>query len=106
MAVQAQHQEIITVLVASNLSFDDAVAQGLREAQLMHPELYLIKYEVKRMKGTISYTPQGQPGALPGALSAGVGFYELELEVAGLHTGVQPQPQSPGAQQPGQPQPR
>ncbi len=107
MPAQTQHQEIITIQVASNLSFEDAIAQGLREAQQMHPELYLGKYEVKRMKGTISYTATGQPGALPGAVSAGIGFYEVELEVQGFHTGLLPgqQPQQPG-QQPGQQLPR
>lgn len=102
MPIQAQHQELVTILVASNTSFDEAIAQGIREAQQVHPELYFTKYEVKRMKGTISYTTQGQPGAVPGALSAGIGFYEVELELQGIHTGIQPQPLPPGSQQ-GQP---
>ncbi|MDJ0775354.1 MAG: dodecin domain-containing protein [Mastigocoleus sp. MO_167.B18] len=72
------HQDVIRIIASSSDSFDDAVEQGIKELKEgpYHPELEFVSYEVVQLQGTIK--DHGD--------SCEAEFYQVVLDVAGVHT--------------------
>lgn len=73
---KCEHQDVIRVVVSSDKSFDDAVAQGIREVQKVHHDFKFQTYEVVNMQGTIKYDGE-EPGCE---------FFQVVLDLAGVHS--------------------
>lgn len=73
-----EHQDVITIIASSDRSFDDAVAQGikqLKDPHGPHKDLKFSSYEVVQMQGTIS--DRGD--------SCHAEFYQVVMNVTGSH---------------------
>ncbi|MDJ0582306.1 dodecin domain-containing protein [Crocosphaera sp.] len=74
-----EHQDVITIIASSDQSFDDAVAQGikqLKDPSGPHKDLEFTSYEVVKMQGTIC--DRGD--------SCDPEFYQVVMNVAGSHS--------------------
>ena len=73
-----EHQDVIRIIASSDDSFDDAVAQGikqLKDPHGPHKELEFTSFEVVQLQGTIS--DKGD--------SCEPEFYQVVMDVAGSH---------------------
>lgn len=73
-----EHQDVITIIASSDRSFDDAVAQGikqLKDPHGSHKDLEFTSYEVVQMQGSIC--DRGD--------SCEPEFYQVVMNVAGSH---------------------
>ncbi|MDJ0677557.1 MAG: dodecin domain-containing protein [Calothrix sp. MO_167.B42] len=73
-----EHQDVIRIIASSDKSFDDAVAQGIKELKDPngpHHKLEFTSYEVVQLQGTIS--DKGD--------TCEPEFYQVVMDVAGTH---------------------
>lgn len=73
-----EHQDVITIIASSDKSFDDAVAQGikqLKDPNGHHKNLKFTSYEVAQMQGTI----------IDNGTTCDPEFYQVVMNVAGSH---------------------
>ena len=72
-----EHQDVIRIIATSDKSFDDAVAEGIKELKHgdSHSDLEFTSYEVVQLQGTIN--DDGK--------SCKAEFYQVVMDVAGTH---------------------
>ncbi|MEM6455360.1 MAG: dodecin domain-containing protein [Acidobacteriota bacterium] len=72
---EKHHQDVIRVIVSSEVSFDDAIKSNIAEVQAHHEDLDFKTFEVVQMQGTIKH----EDG------KAAVKLFQVVLDIAGTH---------------------